>query len=540
MPMHRGLRISTSSSMAAVMMLAAGVLTSSPARARVEVEPYIELDQTVIANVKGGNDDVLTYTSAAVGVDGAVTSRRTEAQVSLRYEHQFGWNSSTPDQDILSGIARARYQIVPGALSIEGGGIATRVRTDGLYSATGSLANAGDATSEIYSFFVGPTFNKQIGDLSVGAAYRFGYTRVEDDVSFTTPGTVRLGAYDDSYFHSFSASVGQKPGNLPVGWTVSGGYDREDASELDQRYEDGWARLDLTVPVSPTVALVGGTGYEKLKISQRSVLLDVDGNPVVHSRGGFVTDPSSPRLTAYDVDGFIWDAGVLWRPSRRTSLEARVGERYNTMHSVGTFRWRMSPASQLQVAYFDTIDSFGRAMNGNLVGLPSSFNAVRNPFTGDISGCVSGESGVNCFNDALSAISASNYRHRGVSGQYSHNAGRWNWGAGLGWSQRKFIAPNDSVLTGVDGVRDNYYYGQLFGSYRLDTASSLGGSLYANYLDAGFSKINVTNYGVYATYNRQVGRRLSFQASLGLDSVDTSDIQQVVSLLGQVGVRYKF
>ncbi len=65
MPMHRGLRISTSSSMAAVMMLAAGVLTSSPARARVEVEPYIELDQTVIANIKGGNDDVLTYTSAA-------------------------------------------------------------------------------------------------------------------------------------------------------------------------------------------------------------------------------------------------------------------------------------------------------------------------------------------------------------------------------------------------------------------------------------------------------------------------------------------
>lgn len=521
-------------------VVAAGLLLSGAAHARVDIAPYIELDQTLIADLKGGSDEVLTYTTAAVGVDGAVTSRRAEAQISLRYEHQFGWNDSTPDQDIISGIARARYQILPETLSIEGGAIATRARSDGFRGANGSLATAGDATSEIYSFFAGPTLTTHIGELSVGAAYRLGYTRVEDDVTVIAPDSIRLGAYNDSWFHSLTASAGMKPGNLPVGWTVSAGYDREDASELDQRYEDKWARIDLTLPVSPTLALVGGAGYEDLKISQRPVLLDEDGDPVINDRGGFATDTSSPRLIAYDTDGIIWDAGVLWRPSRRTSLEVRVGERYDSMHYVGTFSWRASPASQLQIAYFDTIDSFGRAMNGNLLALPTSFNAARNPFSGDLTGCVNGEDGVNCFNDALAAISASNYRHRGITAQYSRTAGRWNWGAGLGWSERKFLTPDDGVLASVNGVRDDYYYAQLFGAVRLDEISNLGGSLYANYLDAGFSGVDVTNYGAYITYNRSLARRLSSQASLGLDAVDTSDIDQIISLLAQIGVRYQF
>src|SRR3546814_8122167 len=49
---------------------------------------------------------------------------------------------------------------------------------------------------------------------------------------------------------------------------------------LDQRFEDEWARLDATLPVSPTLALIGGVGYEKIEISQRSPLLDGNGVPV--------------------------------------------------------------------------------------------------------------------------------------------------------------------------------------------------------------------------------------------------------------------
>ena len=35
--------------------------------------------------------------------------------------------------------------------------------------------------------------------------------------------------------------------------------------------------------------------------------------------GRFVTNEAAPRQIAYETDGLIWDAGVLWRPSRRTA-----------------------------------------------------------------------------------------------------------------------------------------------------------------------------------------------------------------------------
>jgi len=55
---------------------------------------------------------------------------------------------------------------------------------------------------------------------------------------------------------------------------LSAGYEREDTSQLDQRYEGKYARADVTVPVGPTLALLGGVGYEDIEISERAPLLD--------------------------------------------------------------------------------------------------------------------------------------------------------------------------------------------------------------------------------------------------------------------------
>jgi hypothetical protein len=144
---------------------------------------------------------------------------------------------------------------------------------------------------------------------------------VEEDVDDDLAGVPNAGAFADSVSHSLTGSVGVAPGVwLPLGIVVSAGYDREDASQLDQRFEDGWGRVDATLPVSPTVALAGGVGYERIKISQRSPLLDSNSQPVVRN-GRYVTDDNSPRALIYDFDDIIWDVGVLWRPNRRTSLE---------------------------------------------------------------------------------------------------------------------------------------------------------------------------------------------------------------------------
>ncbi|MBP6029843.1 MAG: hypothetical protein KA533_00270 [Sphingobium sp.] len=528
-------------SLLSLTALTAAVLHPALAHARTEVHPYIEASQTFVANLKGGAEDVLTYTSLAAGVDATFQTARTEVRADARYEHQFGWGKRAPDSDILSGMLRGRYAVIPDKLSIEGGALATRVRTDGLSSANGgTLITAGDSVSQLYSLYAGPTLTTHVNDLSVNAAYRIGYTRIEDDVNLAVGGIPAFGVFDESVYQSATASVGMQPGPLPFGWAIGVGYDREDASELDQRYQDKWIRGDVTVPVSPTLALVGGVGYEDIIIDQRAALVDGAGNPVLDGKGRLISDTSVPRLIAYDTEGLIWDAGVLWRPSRRTSLEARVGERYDSMHYIGSFTWRASPHSLFQIAYFDRIDSFGRALHGNLVALPTDFIAARNPFSGDLTGCVSGQSGGTCLNNTLAAINGSNFRHRGIAAQYGWTGRRWNWGAAGGWSQRKFLAPRGSIFSTVNGAHSDYYYGQVFGGHKIDIASTLGASLYANYLDAPAGGIDVSNYGAYTTYNRQFGRHLSAQASLGLDALDTTAIETIVNLLGQVGVRYTF
>ena len=522
-----------------IALAAAAALGAHPAAARerhVEISPYIGVDQTVLAGIKG-QDDVLTYTGVTVGVAASVETRNVRGQADVRYEHQFGWGSDAQDQDVVSGIGQVAVQVVPDTLSLEAGALGTRIRTDGVNGANGNLVGAGDATSQVYSAYVGPTLSAEVGALDVSASYRLGYTRLDDDATVVLPnGQQVLSGGGDSVTHSAVVSAGVKPGVLPVGVTASAGYDREDADQLDQRYEDKWVRGDVTVPVSPTVALIGGVGYEDIRISQRDVERDGNGNPLIVD-GRYVTDENSPRMLVYDQEGLIWDAGVMWRPSRRTTLEARVGRRYGGTHYEGSFVWQRSRDSSFALVVFDSIDSFGRVINSDLTSLSGDFSITRNPFSGDLTGCAfSPTGGGQCFSDALTGVTVANFRHRGVAMQYTQTVGAWNWGVAYGYAQRKFIAPSNSVFT-INGSKDEIYYGTLMAGRRLDARSGIDASVYANYFDGG---VDVLNVGAYASYYRNVSRRLTATASVGVDGVDTSALESVITALGQVGLRYQF
>ncbi|MDI1295878.1 MAG: hypothetical protein PSY12_08340, partial [bacterium] len=297
--------------------------------------------------------------------------------------------------------------------------------------------------------------------------------------------------------------------------------------------------VDATLPVSPTVALVGGVGYEDIQISQRSPALDAAGAPLIRN-GRYVTDKGSPRALVYDNDGLIWDAGVLWRPSRRTSLTARVGERYGGMTYQGSFIWQGRDSS-FSLIVFDGIDSFGRLITADVAALSgSSLDVARNPFTGDITGCAfSTTGGGQCFNDALSGITDANFRYRGVSTQYSAKHGPWGWGLGAGYSQRKFITPSgQSVL--IRGSKDQNWYGNGSITYTINDRDSIDTVAYVNYFDASGGRPDVLNYGTFTSYYKSLTRKLSASASVGVDGVKADDFDTIISAMGQVGLRYSF
>lgn len=313
----------------ALGLAAIAALATAPAHAderKSSITPYIEIGQVVTADLK--NDDVLTYSTVAAGVDASVQTKRTQLQVSYRYERRFSYSKKVGDDDVHSGLARASVRVAPG-VTLEGGAIATRVRSDIRGAAPGNLAGNVDNISQVYSAYVGPTVASHVGPVGVAASYRFGFTKAEaPGTTGVAPGSPKLDVFDTSQSHVFNASAGVKAGAvLPVGVNVSAGYERDTAGQLDQKYESKVVRGDLVLPVLPTLAVTGGAGYEKITVSQKDALRDANGVPVTDSRGRFQTDPASPARIAYQTDGLIYDAGVIWRPSPRTTLQARAGRR---------------------------------------------------------------------------------------------------------------------------------------------------------------------------------------------------------------------
>jgi hypothetical protein len=499
----------------------------------VDVSPYLEVGQVLTADLKG-DGDVLTYTTVAAGVDAAIVTRRAELAATVRYEHRFGESGGLGDADIVSGLARGRIEVARG-LNLEGGALATRTRADG--GGIGGLFTGGDNVADVYSVYAGPTLARRIGSLDVGAGYRFGYTKVDVDGSGNLPG----GNFDSSTNHVAWASVGQRPGDLPFGWQVSGGYEREDASQLDQRFEGKYARADITMPIGPTLALLGGVGYEDIEISQRDPVLDANGVPVRDADGRFVTDKSQPRQLSFDTDGLIWDAGVMWQPSRRTSLTAKVGRRYGDTIYTGSFSYRPDHATMIRVGVYDGLSSFGRGLSGGLSSLPTQFDPTRNPLDGNINPCVFGQEGAGCLNPQLGSTTSLQFRNRGVQALYSSRFGGWSYGVGVGYDQRRLLVPANSVLAPLNGLKDENYYLFMTAGRQLDAESDLSLSGYVSYFDNGAVNVgDIQSAGISAAYSRRFWRDLTGTAAASLNAFDQDGFNSELIGSALVGLRYNF
>ncbi|MCH4892264.1 hypothetical protein GO308_03945 [Sphingomonas sp. SFZ2018-12] len=545
---------------AALMAVLAALLWPAAAHAqdadrRVSVSPYIEAGQVLVAELDD-DGDVLTYSTIAVGIDAVARTRRVEVQVSYRFEQRISWDDDLNDGSIHSGLARGALLVAPG-LTVEGGAIATRGRSDIRGAAPGNLVGNVDNIAQIFSAYAGPTLEKRVGPANLNALYRFGYTKVESPGFEGVPGGLPpLDNFDESTSHLALASIGTRAGTLlPVGLTLSGAWQREDASQLDQRFEGKYLRGDVVVPVSRTVALVAGAGYENIRIDQRAALIDpATGFPVTDRNGRFVTDPASPRLIAFDFDGIFWDAGVVWKPSPRTVLEARVGERYDSLTYIGSLSWQTGPGSGLQVGVYDGIQGFGRQLNSAIAELPTSFVAGDDAFGDNFNGCVlaqgNGSGGIGgngangalggCLNSALQSIATANFRARGFDVVYAINRAATRVGFGGGYARRRFYAPDLAQGFTVDGTVDESAYIQAFAATALDSRSGLTATVYFNYYSSGIAFTgDVTGAGAQASYSRSFGR-LGATAALGLYSFDQEGGDS--DLVGQalVGLGYRF
>lgn len=506
---------------------------------RTFVQPYIEVNQVLTAQISPG-DEVLTFTQLAAGVDTTVQGRNSVASVSVRYERNIGYGDAV-DTDAISGIARGSLAIVPRAVTFEAGAQATRARIDGGGGVSSNPLVAEDQTSDIYSLYAGPTIATRAGALDITGSAFVGYNRIEVSDAFITEEGEALDVFDESVTYSGQVRVGTQAGDvLPIGVGVGAGAFQEDVNTLDQRVRDLYVRGDVTVPVTDTFAVVGGVGYEDVEVSSRDALRDVGGNPIVGEDGRFVTDTNAPRRIAFDVDGFIWDVGVQWNPSRRTSLTATVGKRYDSTTYYGNFTYTPDSRSALAVNVYDGLTGFGGALTNALSGLDADFTATRNALTGDFTGLVTGQNGATGLG-ALGSTRGSAFRGRGGNISYQRTIGRLNAAIVAGYDRRTFIGAQDTVFEELDGLTDESYY--LVGTLGSDIGQSgaISASGYVNWFTSDANNADLTAYGASAAYNRALTGRLTARAAVAVDYFDSDfNAEDFAAASALVGLRLDF
>jgi hypothetical protein len=508
---------------------------------RTSIDPYIEANSLASWQISPGSD-VVTYTQLAAGVDASIAGRNNGGSVSVRYERNFAHQSNGADSDTITGVARGFASIIPRVLTVEAGALASSTRVDAQGRSVINPIVDDTLSTQTYSAYAGPTLQTRAGDVEVNANYRIGYTRVDSPDFITATGTA-ADLFDESVSHSASVRAGTRPGQpLPVGLGVGAGYYQEDVSNLDQRVRDAYVRGDVTVPVTPTLAIVAGAGIEDVEVSSRDAVRDDAGNPVIGDNGRFITNEASPRIIAYEASGLIWDVGVVWSPSSRTQLEARFGHRYDSETFYGSFSWRPSSRSSLQIGVYDGIQGFGGRLNNSLAALPTDFTVSRDPVTGELTGCVSSIDGGGCLDGLLGSLRSSVFRGRGVVGSYSRQIGRMTASIGAGYDRRTFIGAPGTVLELADGLVDESYYVTAGLSGPVGQRGRFSVNSYANRFESGTAGAeDVTAIGGSASYSEEVIRNLSARAAVAISMLD-SDIapDNFTTASALLGLRYDF
>lgn len=515
---------------------------------RLAIRPYIEAAQVVQANLGSRqalayNDDVVTYSTVAAGADATINGRNNQGVVSARYERRFLWNHKS-NTDGLTGIARLSSSIVPNALRVDYGGFANRTYVSESGASFGSGAVGSDALTQVYSLYAGPTLATQKGDVALTAHYHAGYTSVNSSNNVTVNGAnAGLNRLDHSTVQEGRIAIGNRPGEgLPIGLGADAGIYQEDVSNLTQRVSDKHVRGSVTIPVTDDVSLVAGAGYEHVRVSARNARFDSAGNVMVDSNGRYVTDYSQGRQIAFDTEGLIWDAGVVWRPSRRTNVEFHVGDRYGRFGGYGFINYQPDDHSSFNLVVYQGVTGFGGALTNSLFNLPTQFSTVRDAITGNLSSCVAATSAGNCFAGTTGSVNSTVYRGNGFSAGYAFDHSRLRGGIGFGYERRQYITAPNSVLANINGKVDQYYWVSTYLGYHVTPRSTFGATLdgykYVSGINTAQGDINAVR--AVALYQYYLSRHLTTTASLALDGITREKADDLWSAAAALGMRYTF
>jgi len=535
--------MSSATSRALVGLFAGAAVCGTAHADRPRIGAFLDLQQIAEAQLHGQGSDDVTYTEVGGNLFAQISNRRIVATGTYRLSYripEMGELDKSVSQD---GVMRLQANVIDEWLTMEAGGIVTRSRVDPSGAAPQfNIGNPKNLT-QTYSAFLQPSIAHRIGGVAVALSYRYAYTKNESSQgTFSTGPTTNR--FDSSKSQLASLSLGMDPGDLPFGWKLSSDYRHENTTNLAQHFRAINAIGEIKIPLAGApVALVASAGYERTRTSEREALIDpLTGLPVLGKGGRFVVDPASPRVLTYDMEGLIADAGIIWRPSRRTRLEARAGRRYGGLSATALVEMRPSERTGLTFVLSDRIESFGQGVSGGLAGLSPSIDLSQIDPSSSYQDCLFGRVGGSgsCIGGALGQASASVYRERAANIVFTRGMREWTFGGSVGYSRRTYFDDPNSLVS-LAGVVDQSIFGNLSVNRRLSRVSGVSFSFAGNLFKNGqLGASDVLSGSVTTNYYRTFGRGIQMQATVAMDASKQDGITADVSGRAQLGLQYRF
>ena len=508
---------------------------------RLVIHPYIEASHN-LESFYSPTSSELTYTDVVVGAEVTVNGRNNQGVASVRVDQRIGYGTVSNGTGV-TGIATFSSAILPNTLRIDYGGYANETYVSSNGATLGNTPQTIGQRQQVYAGFAGPTLSTHLGDVGVTGHYRVGYTSIGEN-GFDANNTFRNGidVFGHSVVQDGRLAAGVRPGQWGwIGFNIIGGYYNEQESNLNQDLNSEYARGEVIVPVTGDLAIVAGGGYEKVLVTSHDAIRDGAGNPVLDPNGRYITDWASPIYTALHKDDAIWDAGIEWRPSRRTNLEAHVGHRYGQLSEYGSFTYMPSPRQNLSIVVYDNLGGFGGDLNNTLSNLSSQFQTVRDGITGNISSCLSSAAAGGCLGGVLgSANSAFGLAHGATIG-YDLHFGRWDTGVGFGYDVHRYISSAQTVDAHINGKADTYYWVDAFVGASINEKSQFQTTMNVYKYHSGLVlNSDVTSLRIVSIYQYFPTKHLSFNASLALNASFNQTQRDLWSSTLSMGVRYTF
>ncbi len=304
-----------------------------------------------------------------------------------------------------------------------------------------------------------------------------------------------------------------------------------------------------TYPTATSPALFLGQGFTSTRqltdptlfvnpFSGQPLLADI--TPVLGPNGDFQADPSGLRQTTYAQKGLVWNAGFRYAPSRRTSFELRVGQRFSTVTVTGsllkTFRSGLTVVGSLT----DGIETFSSILTETINGVPTSF--VGSGRAGaSLGGCLKFAPDGSC-ND-LQSLTTGVFRSRYGTLSATLPRGLTSYSIAYVYNYRRYLDAGATQIADPTFAKRSDTIQRIYATaiHRLDERQRIEGGLFFGENNLGLTRrTNDTYFGALANYDIKLSSRIDGFARADLTERISGVIGNNTYATIALGARYSF